>query len=97
MSGRSENMLHDDKSVRGPSTLYLKALWQNLRDALGAMPRLERYAHIFWLSGPFILLIERTPADIWVVILGVAFATRSIVKRDVTWLTVAWVRFAFFF
>ncbi len=39
-------------------------------NALAAMPRWEKGFHIFWLLGPFILLIERSPADIWLSILA---------------------------
>ncbi len=77
--------------------MNLKTLWQDLRDALRSVPRWECYAHIFWLSGPFILLIERTPADIWVVLLGFLFVARSIAKRDKSWLSVTWVRLSFIF
>ena len=41
-----------------------QTIWTGLGDALAAMPRWEKGFHIFWLLGPFILLIERSPADI---------------------------------
>jgi hypothetical protein len=37
------------------------------------MPRWEKGFHIFWLLGPFILLIERNPADSWLSFLAIAF------------------------
>ena len=70
----------------------LKERWVELVDALSGMPRWERGFHVFWLLGPFIMLIERTPADLWLSILGLAFVVRSILKRDVAWLRVFWVR-----
>ena len=55
-----------------------KDIWTDLGNALAAMPRWEKGFHIFWLLGPFILLIERSPADIWLSILALAFVVRSI-------------------
>ena len=72
-------------------------IWTGLGDALGTMPRWEKACHIFWLLGPFILLIERSPADIWISVLVVAFITRSIIKQDGGWLNVFWVKASFLF
>ena len=46
---------------------------RDAKDALYAMSNLERYFHLFWLAGPFILLIERSPADLWLSLLAVSF------------------------
>ena len=59
-----------------------QAIWTGLGNALVALPRWEKGFHIFWLLGPFILLIERSPADIWLSFLAIAFVIRSIFKRD---------------
>ena len=77
----------------------LKAITFDTREALLALPLWDRCFHIFWLLGPFILLIERTPADIWLSFLALSFAVRSFIQRDGTWLRVFWVRvgFAFWF
>ena len=72
-------------------------IWVDVRKALAEMPQLEKAFHIFWLLGPFILLIERSPADIWLSILAIAFVVRSIIKRDGAWLEVFWVRASFLF
>jgi O-antigen ligase len=74
-----------------------QTVWTGLGDALAAMPRWEKGFHIFWLLGPFILLIERSPADIWLSFLAIAFVVRSIFKRDGAWLRVFWVRACFLF
>ena len=74
-----------------------KDIWTGSGKALAAMPRWEKGFHIFWLLGPFILLIERSPADIWLSILALAFVVRSIVKRDGGWLKAFWVRATFVF
>ena len=75
----------------------LGSIWINLFEALLVMPRWERGFHIFWLLGPFILLIERSPADIWLSVLVIAFVSRSIFKRDGGWLKVFWVKACFLF
>ena len=72
-------------------------IWAGLGDALAAMPRFEKGFHIFWLLGPFILLIERSPADIWLSVLAIAFVIRSIFKRDGAWLRAFWVKACFLF
>jgi len=71
--------------------------WQETRLAIASLPAWERVCHIFWLLGPFILLIERSPADAWLSILVVAFIMKSIMQRDGYWLSIFWVRAAFAF
>lgn len=72
---------------------------KDTKQALDNLPLWEKYAHIFWLLGPFILLIERSPADAWLTLLALTFAVRSVVKREGDWLRHFWVRagFAFWF
>ena len=74
-----------------------QTIWTGLGDALAEMPRWEKGFHIFWLLGPFILLIERSPADIWLSFLAIAFVFRSIFKRDGAWLWAFWVWACFLF
>lgn len=66
-------------------------------DALNALPRWEKAAHIFWLLGPFILLIERSPADLWLTVLAFTFVVRCSVQRDWAWVGYFWVRAGFVF
>ena len=65
--------------------------------ALSEMATLPRWLHIFWLSGPLILLIERSPADLWLTICALSFLVRSILIKDFNWLKVFWVRAVFVF
>ena len=67
-------------------------LYKDAKSALAELPPLERWFHIFWLLGPFILLIERTPADFWLSVLGFSFLVRSVVRRDAECLEHFWVR-----
>ena len=48
--------------------------------------------HIFWLIGPFLLLIERSPGDLWITLLALAFLFRSLTLRDFRWVKVRWVQ-----
>lgn len=75
----------------------LLRLGKDVRNALDELAGWERGFHIFWLLGPFILLIERSPADAWLSILAIAFAIRTAIKRDVAWLKIFWVKAAFIF
>ena len=81
-----------------------RTLWHDLqrlivdaRVAVNELPKWEKPFHIFWLLGPFFLLIERSPADAWLSILALAFAVRSLCQRDGAWLAHGWVRAAFIF
>lgn len=74
-----------------------RRFWADAKAALSSQSRFNRYAHIFWLLGPFILLIERSPADLWVTVLALSFLGRSIAKRDFAWFKVFWVRSVFVF
>ena len=75
----------------------VQSLILDARVALNELPKWEKPFHIFWLLGPFFLLIERSPADAWLSILALAFAVRSLCQRDGAWLTHGWVRAAFIF
>ena len=61
---------------------YLSEMLDNARAAIAELPKWERPVHLFWLAGPFILLIERSPADIWLTLLALVFAVRAIVLRE---------------
>lgn len=78
---------------------YGLRFFQDAKAALAEMPRASRWFHAFWLLGPFILLIERSPADAWLTFLAISFVVRVIIKRQSDWLRAFWVRsiFAFWF
>ena len=69
--------------------------FQDAKAALAEMPKASRWFHIFWLLGPLILLIERSPADAWLTICALTFVVRAIVRRDSSWLKVFWVKAVF--
>ena len=57
----------------------------------------DRFLKIFWLLGPFFLLIERTPGDVWLSTIALTFVFRSLIKGDFDFLKWFWVRSAFVF
>ena len=75
----------------------LKSVVRQTNEALRSMTNWERAIHVFWLLGPLILLIERSPADLWLSVIALVFVGRSIARRESWWLRVTWVRFAFCF
>lgn len=78
-------------------TDHISHFWRHMIETLNNLPIWERGFHIFWLLGPFILLIERSPADAWLTILAITFAVRAVIKRDGAWLKIFWVKAAFVF
>ena len=66
--------------------------FQGVLAALSELPRGQKYFYIFWLSGPFILLIERTPADVWLSVCAIGFLVNSFHTKDFTWLRFFWVK-----
>ena len=57
----------------------------------------DRYMTIFWFLGPFIYLIERDPADLWLTLLALVFLIRSFVKKDWDWCNQIWFKLAIAF
>ena len=91
-------MSASQKSWTGGTLLEdVQRLILDARTALNELPKWEKPFHIFWLLGPFFLLIERSPADAWLSILALSFAVRSLCQRDGAWLVHGWVRAAFIF
>ena len=50
-----------------------------------------------FLARLFILLIERSPADMWVSLIALAFVIRAVIKKDFAFLNVFWVKMCFAF
>ena len=83
--------------INQPLSKSISHIFSDARDYMNGLPRWEKIFHIWWLLGPFILLIERSPADLWLTLLALAFVFNVIVKRQTDWLKVFWVRAAFAF
>ena len=49
---------------------------------------------LFWFLGPFIYLIERDPADLWLTLIGLFFIGRCIKKKEWGWTSQLWFKSA---
>ena len=50
-----------------------------------------------WISGPILLLLERSPGDAWISLIACLFVVRSIKQNDYAWLKKRWVQSVFLF
>ena len=58
----------------------------SFKKAFLSLSKFDRALTLFWLAGPFIMLIERTPADVWLSIISITFLSRSIWCKEFYWL-----------
>ena len=64
----------------GISKAYFETkIW--LRDAI----KTEKFFFLFWLAGPFIYLIERSPADAWLSLIALSFLVKCAVRKQWEW------------
>ena len=68
--------------------------WENGINKIKFLPHFDKYIIIMWLLGPFIYLIERSPADAWLSILALIFLIRSLIKNNWEWANQIWFKFA---
>ena len=83
--------------LHSPFTKSIAHIFGQANAYLSSLPRWEKAFHIWWLLGPFILLIERSPADLWLSLCVIGFITRAIIKKQTDWLRAFWVKAAFLF
>ena len=62
-----------------------------------ALNKFDKYMTIFWLMGPFIYLIERDPADLWLTLISISFLIKCCINNDWSWSKQIWFRFALAF
>ena len=67
-------------------------LFTEVKAFLSGLPSASRWFHVFYLCGPLFLLIERSPADLWLSVCGLVFFGRAVWLRDWGWLKLFWVR-----
>ena len=68
--------------------------WVNGWNKIKKLNNFDKYMTLFWFLGPFIYLIERDPADLWLTLIGLIFLIRCIVKKDWSWLSQLWFKCA---
>ena len=71
---------------------WFNKIFYEAKCAYNELPKWEKPFFVLWFLGPFILLIERSPADAWITLLALTFAVRSFVHRDFKFLSFFWVR-----
>ena len=49
---------------------------------INSLSKVDKYMTLFWFLGPFIFLIERDPADLWLTTLSITFLFRCFSKND---------------
>ena len=68
--------------------------WVNGWNKIKKLNNFDKYMTIFWFLGPFIYLIERDPADLWLTLIGLIFLVRCIAKKDWSWSSQLWFKCA---
>ena len=56
--------------------------WNSGWNKIKNMSGFDKTMTIFWLLGPFIYLIERDPADLWLSLISLIFLIRCLRKKD---------------
>ena len=72
----------------------LHSSWINGWNKVKNLNNFDKYMTIFWFLGPFIYLIERDPADVWLTLVGLIFLARCIKKKEWRWTSQLWFRSA---
>lgn len=65
----------------------------DLRDS----PRWDAGFALFWIIGPFLYLIERSPADAWLSLIAIGFIAQSARSHEWGWLREGWIKAVGFF
>tara|TARA_B100000242_G_scaffold232548_1_gene172562 strand:- start:755 stop:2038 length:1284 start_codon:yes stop_codon:yes gene_type:complete len=76
------------------SELNLSNSWKKGWAKIKALSKFDKYITIFWLIGPFIYLIERDPADLWLTSICLMFIYRCYKKEDWHWSSQLWFKSA---
>jgi len=68
--------------------------WEDSSNKIKSLNSFEKTMTIFWLLGPFVYLIERDPADLWLTLISLIFLLRCIKKKDWDWTSQVWFKSA---
>ena len=69
--------------------------WKNGWAKIKNLSNFDKYMTLFWFMGPFIYLIERDPADLWLTIICLVFLIRCFIKKNWRWTSQFWFKSAF--
>ena len=76
------------------SELNFSKSWEKGLKKIKSLNSFDKYMTIFWFLGPFIYLIERDPADIWLTSISIIFIIRCIKRKDWKWTSQIWFKSA---
>ena len=76
------------------SELHFSESWERGLKKIKSLNNLDKYFTIFWLMGPFIYLIERDPADLWLTSISLMFLARCFKRKDWSWTSQVWFKSA---
>ena len=79
------------------SQLNFQESWYKGWSKIKNLDTFDRYMTLFWFLGPFVYLIERDPADLWLTLIGFIFLGRCVKKKDWSWASQIWFKSAFAF
>jgi O-antigen ligase len=68
--------------------------WNSGWNKIKNMSSFKKTMTIFWLLGPFIYLIERDPADLWLTLISIIFLLRCFKRKDWSWSSQIWFKSA---
>ena len=74
--------------------LDFNSCWSKGFSKLEKLTKFDRFMILFWFIGPFIYLIERSPADIWLSIISLVFIIRCLKKSEWCWANQLWFKSA---
>ena len=76
------------------SELDFATSWRVGLSKIKDLSRFDKYMTIFWLLGPFIYLIERDPADLWLTSICLIFLFKSFKSKNWEWSSQLWFKLA---
>ena len=72
------------------SELNFKKHWKNGLEKLSKLNNHDKFFTYAWILGPFIYLLERDPADIWLTSISIFFIIRCFKTNEWIWVFQTW-------
>ena len=81
------------KSLSIPELNFSES-WKIGWEKINCLNKFDKYMTFFWFLGPFIYLIERDPADLWLTSISLIFLARCIKRKSWKWASQLWFKSA---
>lgn len=81
------------KHISTPN-LNFEDSWKNTKYKIKKLNNFDKFSFMFWFLGPFVLLIERDPSDLWLTLITLLFLSRSYVLKEWKWINQTWFKLA---